>query len=65
MSLQIEISERKTGLVEVALDGRLDTETSDQLEARLNELLKTELRAVDAFCLGCVSTRKRSRLGLR
>ncbi len=46
MSLQIDISEKRPGLVEVALDGRLDTETSDQLEARLNELLKTEPSAV-------------------
>jgi len=46
MSLQIDINEKKPGLVEVALDGRLDTETSEQLEARLNDLLETELRAV-------------------
>ena len=46
MSLQIDINENKPGLVDVALDGRLDTETSDELEARLSELLKTELRAV-------------------
>ena len=46
MSLQIDINEKKPGLVEVALNGRLDTETSTQLEARLDELLKGELRAV-------------------
>ena len=46
MSLQIDLTEKKPGLVEVALDGRLDTETSEQLEARLNDLLKTEPRAV-------------------
>ena len=46
MSLQIDLTEKKPGLVEVALDGRLDTETSDQLEARLNDLLKTAPRAV-------------------
>ena len=46
MSLQIDLTEKKPGLVEVALDGRLDTETSEQLEARLDDLLKTEPRAV-------------------
>ncbi len=46
MSLQIDLTEIKPGLVEIALDGRLDTETADQLEARLNDLLKTEPRAV-------------------
>ncbi len=46
MSLQIDLTEKKPGLIEVALDGRLDTETSEQLEARLNDLLKTEPRAV-------------------
>ncbi len=46
MSLQIDLTEKKPGLIEVALDGRLDTETSEQLEARLDDLLKTEPRAV-------------------
>ena len=46
MSLQIDLTEKKPGLFEVALDGRLDTETSEQLEARLDDLLKTEPRAV-------------------
>ncbi len=46
MSLQIDLTEKKPGLVEIALDGRLDTETADQLEARLDDLLKTEPRAV-------------------
>ncbi len=46
MSLQIDINEKKPGLVEIALNGRLDTETADQLEARLNDLLKTAPRAV-------------------
>ncbi len=58
MSLQIDINEKKPGLVEVALDGRLDTETSTQLEARLEELLKGELRAVrfDMASLNYVSS---------
>ena len=46
MPLAIAVREHKAGLFEVALDGRLDTETSRQLEDRLTELLSGELRAV-------------------
>ena len=46
MSLDIEIQEKQTGLYEVALDGRLDTETAPSLEKRLEEVLGKEVRAV-------------------
>jgi anti-anti-sigma factor len=46
MSLVITVSEKKPGLFELALDGRLDTDTYGQLEAKLNELLPTKPKAV-------------------
>ncbi len=46
MPLQIDIAEPKPGLVQVALDGRLDTDTSVTLEKRLDEVLAKSVRAV-------------------
>jgi len=46
MPLQIEITEHKPGLYLVALDGRLDTDTSPELEKRLQGVLSKEVRAV-------------------
>ena len=46
MPLTIGTNEQKPGLIEVALGGRLDTETSPQLEKKLNELLAQPVRAV-------------------
>jgi anti-anti-sigma factor len=46
MPLRIDIAEQKPGLYAVALDGRLDTDTSPALEKRLEEVLGKEVRAV-------------------
>ena len=46
MPLEIGIVEEKPGLFQVALDGRLDTDTSAVLEKRLQEVLGKEVRAV-------------------
>ena len=46
MSLKIKVDDKGRGLYEVALDGRLDTDTSPDLEKRLEELLAGEVRAV-------------------
>ncbi len=46
MSLQIQIEQPKPGLYQVELDGRLDTDTSQELEKRLEDVLSKDLRAV-------------------
>ena len=46
MSLDIQVTEKQPGLFEVALDGRLDTDTSPQLENRLEGMLGGAVRAV-------------------
>jgi anti-anti-sigma factor len=46
MPLSIEVNEKKAGFFEVALDGRLDTDTSGELEKRLNGPLAGDVRAV-------------------
>jgi len=46
MSLDIEITEKKKGLHEVALDGRLDTDTSPELEKKIGELVAKNPLAV-------------------
>ena len=46
MSLHIEINEKGSGLHEVVLDGRLDTDTYAELEARLKQLFEKKLAAV-------------------
>ncbi len=46
MPLMIEVKELKMGLVEIALGGRLDTETSPQLEKKLDEALAKPVQAL-------------------
>jgi len=46
MPLQIDITEQKPGLYLVALDGRLDTDTSAELEKRLQDVLTKNVRAI-------------------
>jgi anti-anti-sigma factor len=46
MPLQIEVTEQRPGLYVVALDGRLDTNTSPQLENRFQGILAKEVLAV-------------------
>jgi len=46
MSLKISIAEKGVGVVEVALEGRLDTDTSAGLEDRVEEVLDRKLRAL-------------------
>ncbi len=46
MSLNIVVTENKPGLVEVALDGRLDTETAPQLEQCLAPIMAKGVRAL-------------------
>ena len=46
MPLTIGTTEQKPGLIEIALGGRLDTETSPQLEKKLTEVLSQPVRAV-------------------
>jgi anti-anti-sigma factor len=46
MPLTIGMNEQKPGLVEIALGGRLDTETSPQLEKKLDEALAKPVQAV-------------------
>ena len=46
MPLTIGMNEQKPGLVEIALGGRLDTETSPQLEKKLDEVLAKPVQAV-------------------
>ena len=46
MSLKISIAEKDVGVVEVALEGRLDTDTSASLEDRVEEVLVRKLRAL-------------------
>jgi anti-anti-sigma factor len=46
MPLTIAMKEQKPGLIEIALGGRLDTETSPQLEKKLAEILPGPVRAV-------------------
>jgi anti-anti-sigma factor len=46
MSLRISIAEKEVGVVEVALEGRLDTDTSAGLESRVEEVLVRKLRAL-------------------
>ena len=46
MSLDITIAEEKPGLSTVELDGRLDTDTSQELEKKLQDVLAKEVRAV-------------------
>lgn len=44
--LNIDINEKQPGLYEVALEGRLDTDTAPQLEDRLQAMLEKSVRAV-------------------
>lgn len=46
MSLRIDVTEQKPGLFLAALNGRLDTDTSPELENRLQGVLAREVRAV-------------------
>jgi anti-anti-sigma factor len=46
MALGIQVNEKKAGFVEVALDGRLDTDTAPELEKRLSATLAGSPRAV-------------------
>ncbi|HZN60596.1 MAG TPA: STAS domain-containing protein [Planctomycetota bacterium] len=46
MPLKTEIEEKKPGLYQVSLDGRLDTDTSKDLEKSLESILAKEVRAV-------------------
>lgn len=46
MSLTISIKDKESGVVEVALGGRLDTDTSADLESRLEKVLDRKLRAL-------------------
>lgn len=46
MPLTITTKEQKPGLIEVALGGRLDTETYPQLEKKLAEVFAGQVRAV-------------------
>ena len=46
MPLQIEIEQSKPGLYQVELDGRLDTDTSQELEKRLEAVLSKDVKAV-------------------
>ena len=46
MPLTIDVSQKKPGLFEVVLDGRLDTDTSPSLEKKMDEVLAGSPRAV-------------------
>jgi anti-anti-sigma factor len=46
MALTIHIAEKKPGLHEVALGGRLDTDTSGQLDQKITEILTKKVQAV-------------------
>jgi anti-anti-sigma factor len=47
MSLKIETHERRVGMYDVALIGRLDGETYQRLEALLAPMLKPPMRAIN------------------
>jgi anti-anti-sigma factor len=46
MSLKISIGEKEAGVIEIALEGRLDTDTSAGLESRVEEVLGKDLRGL-------------------
>ena len=46
MPLSIQVNEKKPGFIEVSLDGRLDTDTSAELENKLGGFLGGNVRAV-------------------
>jgi len=46
MPLSIQVNEKKAGFIEVVLDGRLDTDTSAELEKKLSGFLGGNPRAV-------------------
>jgi anti-anti-sigma factor len=46
MPLSVQVNEKKPGFFEVVLDGRLDTDTSAELEKKLSEPLGGNVRAV-------------------
>ncbi len=46
MPLDIDVTEERPGLYLVALHGRLDTDTSAELEKRLQTVLASEVRAI-------------------
>jgi anti-anti-sigma factor len=46
MPLRIELTETKPGYHEMILAGQLDTETYEELDAQIDQLLQQELKAV-------------------
>jgi anti-anti-sigma factor len=46
MPLKIDVSEEKPGMLLVALDGRLDTDTASEFEKRLEKATSGNVRAV-------------------
>lgn len=58
MSLEFDVTEQKPGLFVVALDGKLDTDTSAELEKGMQGILTKEVRAVrfDMSKLGYISS---------
>ena len=46
MPLSVQVNEKKTGFFEVVLDGKLDTDTSSELEKKLSGPLAGSVRAV-------------------